>query len=166
MGRGKPHPGTTYLALRRGATHAAELRDHTLTETSIQEYNVLRETLVRSGLKSPLTYYRAFSADSNVEEDKSTHMIGVHALSAVTYHATHSTEISQEALQIRKPALFIATSKDYVCTPRDGRANMAKFAPHAKIVELNVGHWAQLEATEQFNRVLEDWIQSLPLSGN
>ncbi|KAJ2974833.1 hypothetical protein NUW54_g11830 [Trametes sanguinea] len=114
------------------------------TWLSEEEYNVLRETLVRSGLKSPLTYYRAFSADSNVEEDK---------------------KISQEALQIRKPALFIATSKDYVCTPRDGRTNMAKFAPHAKIVELNVGHWAQMEATEQFNRVLEDWIQSLPSSG-
>ncbi|KAI9059137.1 alpha/beta-hydrolase [Trametes sanguinea] len=112
---------------------------------SEEEYKVLRETLVQSGLKSPLSYYRAFSADNNVEEDR---------------------KIPQDALQIRKPALFIATSRDYVCTPRNGRASMAKFAPHAKIVELNVGHWVQLEATDEFNRVLEDWIQSLPLSGN
>ncbi|CDO74918.1 hypothetical protein BN946_scf184927.g2 [Trametes cinnabarina] len=110
-----------------------------------EEFGVLRETLVQSGLKSQLNYYKMSVTDANAEDD---------------------SKIPKEALHVQQPALFIAASRDYVCTPERGRANMARYVPHARIVELDVGHWAFLEATEKVNHELEDWIQSLPLSGS
>ncbi|OSC99359.1 alpha/beta-hydrolase [Trametes coccinea BRFM310] len=110
---------------------------------SEEEYNTIRENLVRSGLKSQLNYYKVSVTDLNDQD---------------------SNNISQEALQVRKPVLFIAASKDLVSTPATGKAQLAQYAPHAKIVELDVGHWVMYEATEQLNRELEAWIESLPLS--
>lgn len=40
---------------------------------------------------------------------------------------------------------------------------MAQYAPHATIVELNVGHWLQLEETERVNLELEKWLDTLNL---
>ncbi len=37
---------------------------------------------------------------------------------------------------------------------------MQKYAPHAEIVELDTGHWVQLEATEGLNGALEKWIET------
>ena len=35
-----------------------------------------------------------------------------------------------------------------------------KHAPHAEIIELNTGHWVQLEATAELNDALERWLQN------
>ncbi len=56
----------------------------------------------------------------------------------------------------------MAASRDYVCRPAFGKASMEKYAPHAEIVELNTGHWVQLEATEEYNAILEQWIEKTP----
>lgn len=40
---------------------------------------------------------------------------------------------------------------------------MAQYAPHATIVELNVGHWPHLEETERVNFQLEKWLDTLNL---
>ena len=42
---------------------------------------------------------------------------------------------------------------------------MQKFVPGAEIVELETGHWPQMEATEKFNETLEKWLQSVVASG-
>lgn len=71
--------------------------------------------------------------------------------------------IPEEAHRIRKPALFIAAARDSVCTAAGGKTVMAQYAPHATIVELNVGHWPQLEETERVNLELEKWLDTLNL---
>ncbi|KAI0666634.1 alpha/beta-hydrolase [Trametes maxima] len=107
-----------------------------------EEYNITREKLSKAGLKSFLNYYTAQVKNTNLEDDRN---------------------LPEELDYIKKPALFIATSKDAVCRPAIGKAIMEKYVPHAKIVELDTGHWVYLEATEQFNQELDAWLGSLGL---
>ena len=56
--------------------------------------------------------------------------------------------------------MFLAAMRDAVCVPAVGKSAMAQFAPHAKVVEIDRGHWLQFEATEQVNKELEAWLGS------
>ncbi|KAI8994059.1 alpha/beta-hydrolase [Trametes punicea] len=110
---------------------------------SQEEYDVIRATLSDSGLRSLVNYYKGWVKGVNVEDDKG---------------------IPEDAIPIRKPALFIAATRDSVCTAVNGKFIMSQLAPHAKIVELDVGHWAHMEATEEVNRELESWVENLGIS--
>ncbi|KAI0373441.1 alpha/beta-hydrolase [Pilatotrama ljubarskyi] len=113
---------------------------------SQEEYDHMREKLRAGGLKSYLNYYKTAVRSLNVQDDKSA-----------------SCHIPEAQWTIHKPVLFVAAKHDAVAPPAFGRANMEKYAPHAKVVELETGHWVQLEATAQLNEVLEDWIKALDL---
>ncbi|EIW62589.1 alpha/beta-hydrolase [Trametes versicolor FP-101664 SS1] len=107
-----------------------------------EEYDVMREILANAGLKSVLNYYKAMVSGANAQDEKS---------------------IPSEAHMIQKPALFIASACDPVCTAGGGKTVMAQYAPHATIVELDVGHWPHLEETEKVNLALEKWLETLNL---
>ncbi|OSC99357.1 alpha/beta-hydrolase [Trametes coccinea BRFM310] len=107
-----------------------------------QEYEHMRETMAKGSFKSYLNYYKVATRSLNVPDDK---------------------EIPQEAYYIRKPALFIGAKRDAVAPPDLGRMACEQFVPHAKIVEFDTGHWVQLQATEQVNKELEEWIEGLGL---
>lgn len=72
-------------------------------------------------------------------------------------------EIPQEAWKINKPALCVPTLRDAAAAPVIQRPYIEKYLPHAKVVELDVGHWVQFEATEQLNAELGNWIEGLGL---
>ncbi|KAI0666633.1 alpha/beta-hydrolase [Trametes maxima] len=105
-----------------------------------EEYLVTREKLSKSGLKSAANYYTAQVQNKNMQDDE---------------------KIPERTIAVEKPALFIATTKDTICTPLMGKPIMEKHIPHAKIVDLDAGHWPQLETTNKFNQELEKWIESL-----
>ncbi|KAI0824028.1 alpha/beta-hydrolase [Trametes gibbosa] len=105
-----------------------------------EEYDVMREILAKAGLRSIMNYYKAMVDGLNDQD---------------------SANIPEEAYAIRKPALFIAAARDAVCTATEGKAEMAKYAPHATIVELNTGHWVQFEETKIVNDELERWVETL-----
>ena len=69
--------------------------------------------------------------------------------------------LPEENWYVKKPALFVATTHDFVCRPAFGKAAMQKYAPHADIVELTTGHWAHLEATAEVNDALGKWVEKL-----
>ena len=73
----------------------------------------------------------------------------------------HTAEIPREAMTVQRPALFIAATRDVVCLPSLGKIATVKYAPHAKIVEFDVGHWLQFEASDEVNRELEVWLDTL-----
>ncbi|KAH9894807.1 alpha/beta-hydrolase [Cubamyces lactineus] len=106
-----------------------------------EEYATMRDILVRSGLKWRNIYYSTAFSNANHESD--------------------SREIRQEAMAVRRPALYITATRDIGCLASIGKTVMAKHAPHAKIVEIDAGHWLQFEATEQVNRELEVWLDTL-----
>ena len=70
--------------------------------------------------------------------------------------------IPAENLRLKKPALFIASKRDYVCHAELGKSTTKQWVPHAEIAELDCGHWSMLEESEQFNQALERWLESLP----
>ncbi|RPD55208.1 alpha/beta-hydrolase [Lentinus tigrinus ALCF2SS1-6] len=106
-----------------------------------EEYKTMREALLKGGLQSPMNFYKAAIANVNVQDHR---------------------DLPAENWQVKKPALFVAATRDYVCRAVLGRANMQKYAPHAEIFELDTGHWVQLEATEEYNAALEQWIEKTP----
>ncbi|KAI0824039.1 alpha/beta-hydrolase [Trametes gibbosa] len=106
------------------------------------EYDTLRETLIKSGLKSCTNYYKAAIRSLNCPED---------------------SKIPQEAWAISKPALYVAAARDAAGPPALWKSNFAKYAPQTKVVELDVGHWVQLEATDRLNAEWEAWIEGLDL---
>ncbi|KAI0633825.1 Alpha/Beta hydrolase protein [Trametes polyzona] len=128
-----------------------------------EEYKVLRETLAKSGIRSALNYYKASVRAIHAQDDQSTycHSNCVHSI-PLTSTGTR-TEIPEEAWTIRKPVLWIATTRDAAGAPAMHKAVMEKYVPQAKVVELNVGHWLQFEATERVNTEWESWINNLGL---
>ncbi|KAI0768832.1 Alpha/Beta hydrolase protein [Trametes elegans] len=110
---------------------------------SQEEYDTKRANLEKSGIKSQLNFYKAAVNNLSVEDDK---------------------QIPVEAYTIRKPALFIAATRDSACTAEHGKLSMKQYVPEAKIVELNTGHWVQMEATDRVNAVLDAWLEGLKLA--
>ncbi|KAI1788084.1 alpha/beta-hydrolase [Ganoderma leucocontextum] len=104
---------------------------------SEQEYAAAREGFLRNGLQSPMNYYKTMVFDANIEDNKA---------------------LPEGRNHIKKPALFVAATRDQVCRADVGKGSMAQWVPHAEIVELESGHWVQLEASEQLNQTLESWI--------
>ncbi|EIW62596.1 alpha/beta-hydrolase [Trametes versicolor FP-101664 SS1] len=109
-----------------------------------EEYGTLRETLVNGNLRSLLNVYKGIVRNLNVPDDE---------------------RIPQEAWTIRKPALSIFTLRDAAGPPALQKQNTEKYLPYGKVVELDVGHWVQFEATEQLNAELGSWIEGLGLQG-
>ncbi|KAI0794219.1 alpha/beta-hydrolase [Fomes fomentarius] len=112
-------------------------RPQWLTE---EEYNSAKAQLSSGGLRAPLCYYRVVVGD---------------------YSAPESEEIVKVARKFDCPALFVTGTRDGVCDATVYKAGMAKSVPHAKIVELDTGHWIMLEATERVNAELEEWVKGL-----
>ncbi|KAH9940026.1 alpha/beta-hydrolase [Epithele typhae] len=108
---------------------------------SEEDYNHCRQALLEGGMASPVNYYKAATNSGNLADQK---------------------EIPEERWHITKPVLFFATNRDYVCRPASFKQGFATYAPHAETIELDVGHWAQLEATKEVNEGLEKWLLKLP----
>ncbi|KAH9851403.1 Alpha/Beta hydrolase protein [Lenzites betulinus] len=107
-----------------------------------EEYDTLRAILVKSGLKSFMNFYHMAANSLNHEDD---------------------AKIPEEAYVIRKPVLFVATSRDPTGPPAMWKPNHTKYAPQAKVIEVETGHWLMFEATDRVNAEWEAWIESLDL---
>ncbi|KAI0708730.1 alpha/beta-hydrolase [Cerioporus squamosus] len=123
-----------------------------------QDYNTVRETLLKGGLQSPMNFYKAYTANSNLQDHKGAYIpcdISSDCLVLTRSSPMNmpdprflSTDLPPEDWHIKKPALFVAATYDYVCRAPLHKANMQKYAPHAEIVELSTGHWPQLGVGE------------------
>ena len=71
------------------------------------------------------------------------------------------TALPEDTWYVKKPALFIAAKRDYVSRPYLFTEFMAKFVQHGETVELDSGHWLQMEATAEVNNTLERWLESV-----
>ncbi|CDO74917.1 hypothetical protein BN946_scf184927.g1 [Trametes cinnabarina] len=129
-----------------------------------QEYERFRDTLAKGSFKSYLNYYKVAVRSLNVPDDKGIYTFD--RIETCLLLTQPSAEIAEEAYYVQKPALLIAAKRDVVASPEMGRMTCERYIPHAKIVELDTGHWVQLEATEQVNKELEEWIVGLGLQKN
>ncbi|KAH9940084.1 alpha/beta-hydrolase [Epithele typhae] len=107
------------------------------TWMSEEEYKRIRNALLAGGMASPVSYYAVFVNNGNLADHEA---------------------IPEDAWYIRKPVLCFWAPRG----GSPGKGTMAKYAPHAKIIDLDVGHWPQMEATEEVNREFERWLLELP----
>ena len=121
---------------------------------------MIRNALVRGGLEAPVNYYKLMLANVNLADHQGAPSYVDHLL-ALAPDILDSTALPEESWQVQKPSLFIATTRDYVCLAAQGKAHMQTYAPHADVIELSTGHWAQLEAAAQVNDALEKWMAKL-----
>ncbi|RDW78404.1 hypothetical protein BP5796_06256 [Coleophoma crateriformis] len=63
--------------------------------------------------------------------------------------------------KLDKETLLVTGTRDAVCIPEIGRQSMRKFTEEGKlrIVDLEAGHWVQLEKATEFNQALLNFIQ-------
>ena len=105
-----------------------------------------------------MNYYRVMIPDLNVDDNK-----GMAQLSLTSsMNLLCWTGLQAENMRLEKPALFIASKRDYICCAELGIAATKQWVPHAEIIELGCGHWTMLEESEQFNQALERWLETLP----
>ncbi|OBZ69846.1 Bifunctional epoxide hydrolase 2 [Grifola frondosa] len=108
-----------------------------------EEYDLIRKNLFDGGLRSPLNWYKCWIRNHNLDDNK---------------------KIPESAYKLQKPSFFAAATKDAVCSAVHGKATMTQFSSDVKIVDFDVGHWVQFEATEALNKELEVWFEALPLN--
>ena len=51
--------------------------------------------------------------------------------------------------------------RDVLCLPPLVKAAMTKWGTEVEYVELQAGHWAQLECSEEFNKAMHRWLERL-----
>ncbi|OJT10980.1 Bifunctional epoxide hydrolase 2 [Trametes pubescens] len=107
---------------------------------SDEEYTALHDNLLANGIQSALNWYRVAVENVNVED---------------------GLKIPNEAWTLRAPSLVFLALKDIVCTPAAARENMETYGgPDVEYCEVETGHWAHLERTEEVNTALRRWLES------
>ena len=129
----------------------------------------MRETLARNGLASAMNYYKVYHNNVNLTDHQGADQSYTRSLtgqqkltrSAWIYFGPLSA-LPEAAWHVTKPVLYIAAKRDFVCQPVRSLPHFDKYAPHREVVELDTGHWVQLEDPAGVNAALEEWLQRLP----
>ena len=121
---------------------------------------MIRTALIQGGLEAPVNYYKVALSNGNLSDHQSRPLMPV-AYSLSYADVLDATALPEKSWHVKKPALFIATTRDYVCLAAQGKLTMQKYAPHADVIEVSTGHWAQFEAAAQVNDALEKWVAKL-----
>ncbi len=107
---------------------------------SREEVDYYAEEYARHGLHGPLSWYR--TTKFNFDEEQALVAQG------------------PEKLRIAAPALFIAASKDAALPPAMAAQMDGQFDNLVKR-EVNAGHWALWEATEETNKHIGEFVSSM-----
>lgn len=102
-----------------------------------------KDILLRGGFVGPLCWYKAFVRKITAEEERSL-----------------STEKAD--MEVKKPVLFLAAKHDHLNRTDTNTEVVEQLCPRATIVEINAGHWLQLEKPAEVNDRLTEWLRSLP----
>ena len=67
--------------------------------------------------------------------------------------------IPEEKRHVKHPTLMITAKYDVVCVPEVQVKGMEPFVKDWKVVEIEAGHWNQLEKPMETNKALEDFLE-------
>ncbi|KAJ4982905.1 epoxide hydrolase, partial [Stagonosporopsis vannaccii] len=62
---------------------------------------------------------------------------------------------------ITKPTLLVTSNFDPICLPILALNNTVPYAPFARTRTLNAGHFVQVEAADEFNYELHEWLKTM-----
>ncbi|EIN11755.1 alpha/beta-hydrolase [Punctularia strigosozonata HHB-11173 SS5] len=108
-----------------------------------EDYQHMRSTLLSGGMKAPLLWYTNHVRNLSRDADLA---------------------IPLDKWKIAKPVFFGAALKDYVCLAPVGKAGMRQAATREELVtviDFDTSHWIQLEAPEELNARLLEWIDGV-----
>lgn len=54
---------------------------------------------------------------------------------------------------------MIRAMKDYVCTPQAAKASMEKYGSDVEYLDVEGGHWPQLQHANEVNAGLHRWME-------
>ncbi|CAF3295691.1 unnamed protein product [Rotaria sp. Silwood2] len=98
-----------------------------------KDYEIIRKC-VTEGMQPKLNWYKSAMANIDWDDEK-------------TLDPT-----------IKRPALYIAGTKDYICVPQLF-ADQNKYIADLETIELETSHWTMEEDPEKVNEVVEKWLQ-------
>lgn len=62
---------------------------------------------------------------------------------------------------IKQPVLLLTAKKDVICVPALHEKTTTTNAENCQVKSMDTGHWIQLEAPEETNRMLESFFQEV-----
>ncbi|KAF5344588.1 hypothetical protein D9758_013901 [Tetrapyrgos nigripes] len=104
-----------------------------------QDRKTQMQTLLMGGFTGPLNYYTVVVSGLQAEDDAT---------------------IPEDKYVTDKPVFFGVTVEDDIMAPMQ-KATVEKFAKNGTIKEFKTGHWVQMQAPEELNKELLNWIESL-----
>ncbi|KAK4182474.1 Alpha/Beta hydrolase protein [Podospora australis] len=108
------------------------------------ELEMHNKILKHSGYTGPLNWYKAAALLDPAKED---------------------VEFPEEEKKITVPTLFILPTKDYVLIHEAQIQSTKAVAPHARVVNIDAGHWAMWEKKEEVERLIEEFGKEVERGG-
>ena len=75
--------------------------------------------------------------------------------------APHITEIPEERKKVGSPSLVCLAQRDPVSVSAMSRALMTKYGTEVEFVEVDAGHWLQVERADEVNAAMRRWLEAL-----
>ncbi|KAG8531297.1 uncharacterized protein KY384_002925 [Bacidia gigantensis] len=107
-----------------------------------EEQKIHNSIFARNGYTPALGYYRASMAGYNTADGES---------------------IDPKNLNTTTPTLFVGATKDPLLILDQGVKTMQAFNPKTVVTNVEAGHWSQLEAKDQVNKVILSFLQGLAI---
>jgi len=120
----------------------------------------MREGFLRNGLASPLQWYRSMTEGvQNADSAGGLTWLTTTIISSCLIMTPPA--IPKEAYAISKPGFFAACANDCICLAAIGKQQSLTYVKNLTVKDYDAGHWVQLEAPDQLNKDLEEWIQAI-----
>lgn len=67
--------------------------------------------------------------------------------------------VSEDDRHVKQPTLLVTCGLDYIGVPALQEGGMRPWVKDLKVVELESGHWVQIEKADEVNEILENFIK-------
>jgi pimeloyl-ACP methyl ester carboxylesterase len=116
--------------------------------------------LLKDGINAPLNWYRVRVDGLAAEDDKRLSIVITYVASATRLTIPSLLlVIPADRYDIDQPVFFGGCTRDYVCLPTLGQANLSKHCKNATYKEFDADHWVMLSHADEVNKELLAWIE-------
>jgi pimeloyl-ACP methyl ester carboxylesterase len=102
-----------------------------------------------------LNWYTANARNLNYEAEKGTTSLCQGFQPSRQYLADLRIDLLEEKKHLTQPTLFISAAKDYIALPAMQLSAMEPWISKLTVEDLDTAHWAQLEAADRVNELLQ-----------
>jgi soluble epoxide hydrolase / lipid-phosphate phosphatase len=133
----------------------------------LQERAIQSQLLLQGGFAAPLNWYKIVRGNLEGQDDKGAIYLSQIFSSNVTInYESPFIGIPPENAFIQKPVFFGAALRDYVAVAPIFIQSAIEFSNSSLTIrEYDSSHWVLLEAKDEVNNDLLQWIEGLTLDG-